>query len=146
MTATPPEPDPMGSSILNDIKKTLNLVEAYDAFDQDILLYINAVLSNAAQVGIGPDNGFMIIGKGETWRQLLGDDKLLNNVKLYISLKVKMLFDPPQTAHAIAATERIIAEQEYRMSVHRENQHWVSPVDVVREDAFGEVVIDGGLI
>lgn len=107
-------------SILDSTKKVLGLDSAYTAFDQDVMMHINSVFSTLHQLGIGPDNGFMIENKVPTWTQYLGPDKNLNSVKSYVYLKVRLLFDPPATSFAIAAMEKQIEELEWRINVHRE--------------------------
>lgn len=149
MSVTPVEADPMNDSILNDVKKVLSLDPSYTEFDTDILLFVNSVFSNLTQLGVGPDTGYAITGANETWGEFLGTNKRLNNVKTYISLKVRLQFDPPKTPHTIAAFEKIIAEQEFRISAEREQTHWVSPDTTLPDssDPFeDEVVIDGGIV
>lgn len=144
MSSTPIEADPMQDSILNTVKKLQGVPAEYDAFDTDILLFTNSVLSNLTQLGIGPANGFVVTGPDETWGDLLGTDKKLNNVKLYMSLKVRLAFDPPTTAHALAAMQEIIKEQEFRISVTRESTDWVDPT--TSEFPGTGTVIDGGIV
>lgn len=116
-------------SILDSTKKVLGLDSEYTAFDQDVIMHINSVFSTLHQLGIGPDNGFMIEDKTPTWTQYLGADMNLNSVKSYVYLKVRLLFDPPATSFAIAAMEKQIEELEWRINVHREEvtHPWVGP-------------------
>jgi hypothetical protein len=144
MSSTPIEADPMNDSILDTVKKLQGVVKEYDAFDVDILVFINSVLSNLSQLGIGPANGFVVTGSDETWGDLLGENKKLNNVKLYMTLKVKLAFDPPTTAHAIAAIEKIIAEQEVRISIERETTDWVDPT--LSDFPARDDIVDGGIV
>jgi hypothetical protein len=63
-------------------------------------------------------------------------------VKSYVFLKVKQLFDPPQTSYLITATEKQIQELEWRLNVHREDEEWVDPdpdVMYVEDIYTGEV-------
>lgn len=114
----------MEGSILTTVKKALGLDEAYTAFDLDITLYINSVLSILNQIGVGPVNGFQIEDKSVTWDELLGSDPRLNNVKAYVILKVRMIFDPPATSFAIAAIENNAKELEYRIYTSAEVEKW----------------------
>jgi hypothetical protein len=107
-------------SILNSTKKVLGLEEDYTAFDVDVVMHINSVLSILGQLGIGPEEGFAIEDADETWTDLFSDVKLLNMVKTYVYLRVRMLFDPPTTSFAISAMERQIDELTSRISIHRE--------------------------
>lgn len=121
----------MDVSILTTVKKSLGLADADTSFDSDILLYINSVLSTLNQIGVGPDDGFQIEDKTATWESFLGTDPRLNNVKVYVHLKVRLLFDPPATSFAIAAIENQAKELEYRIYTAREVAKWQTPVVVV---------------
>lgn len=105
----------MADSILTSIKKALGLDEDYIAFDPDILLFINSVLANLNQIGVGPVDGFQIEDKTVTWDDFLGDDPRLNNVKALVYTKVRLMFDPPATSFAIEAIENIARELEVRI-------------------------------
>ena len=115
----------MTTSILTDVKKALGLEENYTAFDPDILMHINSVLSAVTQIGVGPENGFMIEDKAATWDELLNGDPRFNLVKSYIYIKVRLLFDPPATSFAIEALKSQAAEFEFRMYVTAEGDVWV---------------------
>lgn len=126
----------METSILNSIKKILGLAPDYTVFDVDIILHINSVLTTLTQLGIGPGEGFMIEDDSVTWEQFIADDLELNSVKTYVFLRVKMLFDPPQTSYLISAANDQIRELEWRLNVHREGLMWNdpnSPAEVVYE-------------
>lgn len=110
----------MNESILTSVKKTLGLDEGYTAFDPDIVLYINSILSDLHQIGIGPPQGFQITGKDEEWVQFLSSDLTVNNVKTYVGLRARLLFDPPETSYAIASFKEQIQQAEWRISEHRE--------------------------
>lgn len=114
----------MEDSILTTVKKTLGLDEEYTAFDLDVTLHINSILSNLNQIGVGPVNGFQIEDESTTWGDFLGDDPRLNNVKSFVYLKVRLLFDPPATSFAIEANERLAKELEYRIYTTMEVDKW----------------------
>jgi len=118
----------MAESILTSTKKNLGLDESYTAFDADILMYINGVFSTLDQLGIGPEGGFAIEDDTATWDDFLGTDLKLNSVKTYVTLQVKLLFDPPQTAHHLEAVNHQIKELEWRLNTVREMTAWVAPV------------------
>lgn len=122
----------MSDSILNSIKKNVGLPESYTAFDPDIILYINSVFSTLKQLGVGPPAGYSISDASSKWVDYLGADLLdFNEVTTYITLRVRMLFDPPQTSFHVTAMQEQIREHEWRMSVTRENAEWVDPNPVV---------------
>lgn len=103
-------------SILTSVKKALGIEEAYTHFDPDIILHINSVFSVLTQLGVGPDEGFSIEGKDAVWASYLTDGKKLSFVKSYMYLKVRLLFDPPQSSAAIDSFERQAKELEWRIN------------------------------
>ena len=117
----------MTDSILTSIKKNLGVPEDYEAFDQDIILYINSAISTLTQLGVGPDEGFMIEDKTAVWDTFLGTDPRLNMAKTYIQLRVRMLFDPPQTSYLVEAMNKQIEQHEWRLNVFMEHSIWTDP-------------------
>jgi hypothetical protein len=115
------------SNILDDIKKTLSLAPDYTAFDQEIIIFINTALSTLNQIGIGPDAGLMIADNTTTWDAFIGSDANYNNVKSYIYLRARMLFDPPNNSFVINAMTKQIEELEWRLNVKREGVSWTDP-------------------
>jgi hypothetical protein len=85
------------NSILNSVKKVLGLDEDDTGFDTDILIHINSMFMVLNQLGIGPENGFAIEDDSAMWADFIGVDPILNAVKTYVWLRVRMLFDPPST-------------------------------------------------
>lgn len=112
----------MSDSILTTVKKLVGIDESYDAFDLDIITHINSALSTLNQLGIGPEEGFMIDDDMATWDQLLGDDNRLNSVKSLIGLKVRVVFDPPATSFTLDAFNKQIEELQWRLNVYREGR------------------------
>lgn len=104
-------------SILTSIKKTIGLTEEYDHFDPDIIMYINTVFVVLTQLGVGPAGGFRIEGEDAEWRDFLDDNILLEDVKTYVGMRVRLMFDPPQSSAVIESMNRIISELEWRISV-----------------------------
>lgn len=128
------------SSILTDTKKILGIAEEYTAFDQDIITHINSVFVILNGLGIGSEEGFDISDDTAVWTDFLGDDKRLNSVKSYVYLRVRLLFDPPQTSFHISALENQYKELEWRLSIQRESVAWIDPDPAPVQD----VVYDGG--
>jgi hypothetical protein len=135
----------MSTSILTDTKKVLGIAEDYTIFDQDVLMHINSALVTLVQLGIGPTNGFMVEDAGAVWTDFIGTDLNLNNVRSYIYLRVRLLFDPPATSFLIDAYRQQILELESRINMHREATGWIDPFSTLpHEYPFEEIVIDGG--
>jgi hypothetical protein len=117
----------METSILTSTKNVLGIAEDYTVFDLDIITHINTAFSTLTQLGVGPVNGFMIEDETAVWDDFIAGDDQYNSVKTYVYLRVRMLFDPPQTSYLIAATERQIEQLEWRLNVHREETGWTDP-------------------
>ena len=103
------------TSILTSVKQSLGIVPDYEFFDSQLILYINSVFPTLYELGVGPADGFEIEDDTTEWSDFLGYGKLLNQVKAYVCLKVKLLFDPPSSSFAIDATERMLQEMEFRI-------------------------------
>lgn len=123
----------MTDSILQKTKKALNIPGELDVFDPEIIIHINSVFSTLQQLGIGPVQGFQIEDDQVEWSAFLADDLVLNNVKTYMYLRVRVLFDPPTTSFLMDAMKEQIKELEWRINVHREGLTWVDPTPPVPE-------------
>lgn len=108
-------------SILTSIKKLLGPDEVYDHFDPDIIIHINSVLMILTQLGVGPDEGFYIRDKNAVWTDFV-PEKNVEAIKTYVYLKVRLIFDPPQSSALIAAIEKQIMELEWRINAMVENK------------------------
>jgi hypothetical protein len=118
----------MEPSILNSVKKVLGIAAEYLAFDQDIMMHINTALATLTQLGVGPATGFTVDNVDDDWSDFVDPtDHQYNAVKSYVFLRVRMLFDPPQTSYLINAQNDQIKELEWRLNVHREETGWVDP-------------------
>lgn len=124
----------MSDSILNSVKHVLNLAPEYTPFDQGIIMHINSVFSTLNQLGIGPDEGFMIEDDEPTWDTFLEGDSRLNHIKTYVYLRVRLLFDPPTTQYLVESTQRQVEELTWRLNVQREDTKWVEPVTPTAPD------------
>lgn len=127
-------------SILTSIKASLGLPEAHTAFDTELVMYINSVLSRLTQLGVGPDVGFRISDASASWEDFIGPGAKLNNVKSYMHLRVKMLHDPPDIGFVLTAMKEEIEQEEWRLMVE------VDP-PLVKETVVVDVhdiVLDGG--
>lgn len=118
----------MTDSILTSIKNRLGIAPSETVFDDDLLMDINSAFTDLAQLGIGPTGGFSITGADETWVAFFDPSLgLMESVKTYVYLKVRLIFDPPATSFAIASMERQIDKLEWRINVQREEATWVPP-------------------
>lgn len=110
----------MEKSILQTVKKVCGLAETYTAFDPDLVMFINTAFSTLQQLGVGPLDGYFIEDETAEWDELAVPPRALAMIGTYVTLKARNLFDPPTTSYLIDATERQIAELEWRISNYRE--------------------------
>ena len=105
-------------SILTSVKKMLGITEEYEHFDPELIIHINSALSVLTQLGVGPEEGYSISGEEDEWTSFIGEGVLLlEMVKTYVFLKVKLAFDPPASSAIKESYERQIAEYEWRINV-----------------------------
>lgn len=104
-------------SILGSIKKLLGITEVYNVFDKDLVMHINSVFFVLTQLGVGPEEGFTIQDETAVWDDFIPCGANLEAVKSYVYLKVRLLFDPPQSSALTEAINRQISEFEWRLNV-----------------------------
>lgn len=112
----------MDESILTSIKEMLGgqVYEEDDiTFDAEIVPLINAALNTLVQIGCGPSQGYNIKNKNNVWSEFVGDDKmLLNLVKEYCYIKVKLIWDSSTLPGAVMEVLKEQAKElEFRISV-----------------------------
>lgn len=107
----------MEPSILTTIKKMLGLDKDYAAFDEEIKVHINSVFMYLNQLGVGSDTPFSITGESETWPQFTPDVDDANALKTYMYLRIKLMFDPPNTSFVLKSIQDQITELEWRLTV-----------------------------
>ena len=107
----------MQDSILMTIRKLVCGDPYADHFDTDLLVHINACFSILNQLGVGPENGFVVTDETQSWSSYVADNRTLNMVKTYVTLKVKKIFDPPLTSSVLEAMDKEISQLEWRLNV-----------------------------
>lgn len=106
----------LDDSILNSVKKCIGGIhESMEQFDQDIIIFINSELSVLSQAGVRPD-GFMINDKTAVWSDFYNGSKF-NFIQEFIILRVKMVFDPPQSSFVLKSMEDKAAELIWRIQI-----------------------------
>ena len=107
----------VSESILLTIKKMLGLSEDYDVFDPELIIHINTVFGTLHQLGVGPDEQFRISGDNDLWLDFDTDGEQIDEVKTYIYLRVRLLFDPPSSSFVLSSFKEQIQELEWRLNV-----------------------------
>lgn len=103
-------------SILSSIKNLLGISEDDYSFDQEIKIHINSVFSILNQLGVGPEEPFILDDKDHNWNEFTGTNKRIEMVKSYVYLKVLLIFDPPQSSSRVDSIKRQIDEYEWRLT------------------------------
>ena len=102
-------------SILNSVKKMSGIDKSDNAFNPDYIIFINTMFLFLNQMGLGPEVPFKITGPNEQWSDFIGTEIDLEPVKTYMSLKVKMAFDPPASSIVCEQINSLIKETEWRL-------------------------------
>lgn len=115
----------MDDSILISVKTMLGLMDDYNAFDGELILHINSVMTILYQLGVGrQDKIFVIDGEQTKWSDFFGDSDVIPLVKSYTYLKVRLLFDPPNSGVLHEAMERQVEEVECRLNIQAETPEY----------------------
>ena len=101
-------------SILDTIKKMIGICD--DSFDTDLKVCINTALISLIQIGVGPQEGFVVIDEDQTFEEFCGSNLQLESVKTYVYLKSKLMFDPPNNSNITQTFEKTIQEIEWRLN------------------------------
>ena len=108
----------MDSIILNSLKDKIIGNNEDSAFDNEILDNVNFILSGPLnQIGF---NTNVRVNKETKWEELTGDDKLLDDLKIYIQFRLRIMFDPSASQQISNIHQDIIKETEYRIILHLE--------------------------
>lgn len=103
-------------SILASIKKLLGPGVYENHFDQDIITHINSAFSTLTHLGVGPDEGFSILGDSEKWDDFETKKDIQSHVKTYVYLKTRLVFDPPTSSAVLEALNRESQQLEWRLN------------------------------
>jgi hypothetical protein len=106
-------------SVLDTIKKMLGITKDYEYFDQDIIVCINTALAYLNQIGF-ITNQSMITDSSTTWNDIFGDKMNVQEIKSYIGLKTRLLFDPPTNGTIKEAIDNNLSELEWRINIDSE--------------------------
>ena len=107
----------MADSIFNSVKKVVGLLGDDGSFDEDVLLHINSVVSTLRQLGLSIPADFYVRDDVQTWQNLLGEFRDLDLVKSYMTMKVRLMFDPPSSSFGLKSMEEMAKEYEWRINV-----------------------------
>ena len=115
-------------SILDYVKKLLGIQKDYTHFDPDIIYGINAAFAVLTQLGVGPEEGFMVSDDTAKWTDFVSDTARLSLIKEYVCLKTRLLFDPPTSAALIDVMNKSASEYEWRLYIASDGNDSISKV------------------
>lgn len=112
----------MEESVLTSIRKLLGISDQDNAFDSDMIVSINSVFSTLYQIGVGDQGQYRIDDDKLTWKDIFSDRlDLLDLIKEYTYLKVRVIFDPPTSSYVLDALNNHIKELEWRIQIQAES-------------------------
>lgn len=106
----------MTSSILETIAHMIGPSNDYTYFNTDLIININSAFSRLCQLGVGPEKPFHISDETAEWKDFIDDDGQLEDVKQYIYLKVRLVFDPPANSFLIETMQKQIDTLEWLLN------------------------------
>lgn len=109
-----PDDTNVSNSILKTVRQMIGPSASYDVFDLDLIISINAAFSRLCQLGVGPELPYKITGPENTWDEFM-DDGYQEEIKQYIYLKTRMVFDPPASGTVAKSYEEQIAMLEWTL-------------------------------
>ena len=109
-----PDDIEVSDSILMTVRQMIGPSASYDVFDLDLIISINAAFSRLCQLGVGPEIPYKITGPENTWDEFM-DDGYQEEIKQYIYLKTRMVFDPPASGTVAKSYEEQIAMLEWTL-------------------------------
>lgn len=101
--------------ILDTVRKILGGDMVDPHFNPELIIHINTVIAILDQIGVTVTT--KTITENTTWNELIPEVNLIEEVKTFLPLKVKMIFDPPTGSSAMNALEKTISECEWRILV-----------------------------
>ena len=103
--------------ILESVRKTIGPESDYTHFDPELIMAINTAFFTLFELGVGPqDKPFTISDDTAKWSDFI-DDGYADMVRSYVSMKVKLLFDPPASGTIVDLMKTQLAEFEWRLNV-----------------------------
>lgn len=103
----------MADKILDTIKNGAGILQDNVGFDAELLLHINSAKSGLVQLGVTELN--LAIDEETEW-PVFGNDTVDGQVKLYMAVKVKSMFDPTASESINRVFANAITELEGRIA------------------------------
>lgn len=107
------------SSILRTIRELIVHDVNDPTFDVEIIVHLNTALSRLYELGV-TKSAFKVTGESETWADLLGDATKFEDVKTYLYIRVKIVFDPPSSSYVLTNLKEERDRLEWLLNVKAE--------------------------
>lgn len=104
------------NSILTTIKDRLGVAEDDATFDSDIIDEINSQFADLHSIGVGPKEGFAIEDNTALWSDFESDITVLNSVKDFVYIGVKLVFDPPTQSALLTSLQNRYNKLEWKLN------------------------------
>lgn len=108
--------------ILDSVRRIVGGDCVSDYFNPELILHTNTVIAIIDQLGVRVTT--RTITEDTTWVELIPNIELIEDIKTFVTYKVKKIFDPPTGSSAMSALDEVLAECEYRivLAVEGENE------------------------
>lgn len=101
--------------VLSDVKVLLGVDPENKDFDAVLIMHINSAFMRLDQImSINYSPHFRIKGEDETW-EMFCDIEKFGMIPSYVSSKVRLLWDPPQTSYTLTSLQDSITEMEWAL-------------------------------
>lgn len=100
-------------TILSSIKALLGVESSITAFDNELIMHINAAISELTQGGVGPQEGMQVTASS-TWNDFSSDITIVAPSREYVFCKTKLVWDPPTNSFICDALSKRAEECYWR--------------------------------
>lgn len=107
----------MEDSILLSVKKVLGGAVEDEAFNPDLIMAINTILMAIRQFGVGKQEPFNIVDENSKWSDFADNIDDLAALKTYVTLRTRLIFDPPSSSAILDVIKETIKECEWRLYI-----------------------------
>lgn len=109
--------------ILASVKDYLGIHADNDAFDSEILQAINSIWFVLYQLGVTINDETATIDENSTWDEFIVPERI-GITRQYVSMRVRMQFDPPTNTYVMEALRSQIDELEWRVTVESDKEDY----------------------
>lgn len=109
--------------ILASVKDYLGIHGDNNAFDSEILQAINSVWFVLYQLGVTINDEIATIDENSEWNEFIVPERI-GITRQYVSMRVRMQFDPPTNTYVMEALRSQIDELEWRVTVESDKEDY----------------------